>query len=248
MKKCVAYLRVSTENQVGEDKYGLDVQRKDIEVYAAKNDITIVDWFIEEGVSGGKLDRPELNRLLNGEVTNPPVEAVIVAKTDRLSRDIQMYYYIKLSLAKKNLELLSVQEDWGSYGMMSGMLEAMVVAFAEFERQMITTRTSNGRKAKAKTGGYAGGKAPLGYLVDDGKLVVDNETAEIVRGIFIGRENGQTYAQLSQELNNLGITTRTGSKWYPAQVGYIIKNKPLYEGMYKYSDDEWVQGVHESIL
>ena len=245
MKNIVAYLRVSTDGQVGDDKFGLEVQRADIEAYALKNDCNICDWFIEEGVSGGKLDRPELNRLLNGDITNPPVEAVIVAKTDRLSRDIQMYYFIKLSLKKRGFELISVQEDWGSYGVMAPMLEAMVVAFAEFERQMITTRTSNGRKAKAAKGGYSGGKPPYGYKVVDSELVINEDEAEVVRTIL---NSESSLRSLADYLNNHNIKTKSGAKWYAAQVGYIKNHRKLYEGMYKYGNGEWVTGTHKALI
>lgn len=245
MKNVVAYLRVSTDGQIGEDKYGLDVQRSDIETFALKNEYNICDWFIEEGVSGGKLDRPELNRLLNGDITNPPVEAVIVAKTDRLSRDIQMYYFIKLSLKKRGFELISVQEDWGSYGMMAPMLEAMVVAFAEFERQMITTRTSNGRKAKAAKGGYSGGKPPYGYNVIDSNLVINEDEGEVVKLIL---NSESTLRELAEHLNFNNIKTKSGAKWYAAQIGYVRKNRKLYEGFYKYGNEEWVTGTHKAII
>jgi len=248
MKNAIAYLRVSTENQVGEDKYGLDAQRNDITAYAAKNDITIIDWFVDEGVSGGKLDRPELNKIMSGELPEG-VTSVVVAKTDRLSRDIQLYYFIKLTLTKKNLEVLSVQEDWESYGIMAPMLEAMVIAFAEFERQMITSRTTNGRNIKASKGGYSGGKPPYGYLVTDGKLVIEPEEAEIVRGIFQLHEEGNVLRVIVEQLDGFGITTRKGGKFYPSTVGYIVRNKPFYQGLYQYGDMEaFVPGHHQAII
>lgn len=45
MKNVVAYIRVSTDGQTGEDKFGLDVQREQIEEYCRKNDMNIVRWF-----------------------------------------------------------------------------------------------------------------------------------------------------------------------------------------------------------
>lgn len=55
-----AYLRVSTDGQVGEDKYGLAAQRQAITDFAVANGIEIVQWYSDEGFSGATLDRPAL--------------------------------------------------------------------------------------------------------------------------------------------------------------------------------------------
>ena len=54
MKKAVGYCRVSTDGQVGEDKFGIDSQKEQILEYAKRNDYEILEWFIDEGVSGVK--------------------------------------------------------------------------------------------------------------------------------------------------------------------------------------------------
>ena len=57
MKRVVGYIRVSTDGQCGEDKFGLDVQRQSIQEYCSKHDMEIVRWFMDEGESGAK-ERP----------------------------------------------------------------------------------------------------------------------------------------------------------------------------------------------
>ena len=245
-RKAIAYLRVSTDNQVGPEKYGLDSQRKDIDDYARTHDYEIIEYFVEEGVSGGKLERPQLDRILYGEVKNPPVDTVIVAKTDRLSRDIQYYYFIKLMLKKRNLEVVSVNEDYNALGPMASMMEAMIVSFAEFERQMITSRTSKGREIKASKGGFSGGKKPFGYDVKDNELIINEKEAEVVRFIFDNSD--KSLRSLAKKLNEMEMFTTSGSNWYAAQVGYIRNRKPFYQGQYKYGDMDYVDGTHKAII
>lgn len=74
MKNVVAYIRVSTDGQTGEDKFGLDVQREQIEEYCRKNDMNIVRWFSDEGESGAKY-RPGFDEIVYGEVNNPPLRS-----------------------------------------------------------------------------------------------------------------------------------------------------------------------------
>ena len=63
MKRVVAYLRVSTEGQTGEDKYGLPAQREHITAYAAQEGLEIAQWYSDEGISGAMVDRPGLQEL-----------------------------------------------------------------------------------------------------------------------------------------------------------------------------------------
>lgn len=247
-KNVVIYIRVSTQGQVGEDSYGLDVQRKDCMKYCEDNDMNIVKIYQEEGVSGATLERPELTKLLNGEVTHPPIDAVVVPKTDRVARDVNLYYYIKYNLKKKNIDLISVQDDYSVYGAMGNIMESIIVSFAEFEKNMITSRTSNGRKEKSKTGGFSGGKPPYGYKAVENELVIVENEAAVIRDIFAARETGLSYRKIADALNELELTTKKGNQWYASNVSYIVKNEKFYRGFYKYGDGSWVEGVHKAIL
>ena len=100
MKNVIGYIRVSTDGQCGEDKFGLDVQREQISEYCKKNDFVITRWVMDEGESGAK-ERPGFDEIIYGDVSNPPHEAVVVAKSDRVARDINIYYYYKMMLTKK---------------------------------------------------------------------------------------------------------------------------------------------------
>lgn len=248
MKNVIAYIRVSTDGQCGEDKFGLDVQRKTIEEYCDKNDLTILKWYTDEGESGAK-ERPGFDEIVYGDVSNPPYEAVVVAKSDRVARDINIYYYYKMLLTKKNVSLISIAEDFGQFGVFANMLEAFTLCVAEMERDNINKRTSGGRKVKAARGGYSGGRPPYGYAPQNGKLVIVPEEAEVVRFVIEAKENGVTYQTICNSLNDAGKTNRSGTKFSISTLQVIIENKPLYQGMYRYGkDSEWTQGEHEPIL
>lgn len=248
--KAVAYCRVSTDGQVGEDKFGIDFQKEQITTYCEKHDIEIVGWFIDEGVSGAKERRPAFDRILQGEVSNPPVQYVIVAKTDRISRDINLYYSYKALLAKQNLEILSVAEDWSSADKLTAMiLENFLAMAATVERENIRVRTSGGRQQKAKMGGYAGGRPPYGYNTVGGRLVINDEEAEAVRLIFTMKDSGKTFQSICDAVNLRGYLTKSGKPFAISTIQVILGNRPLYEGKYRYGKGaEWIQGVHEPIL
>ena len=250
MKNVVAYCRVSTDAQAGEDKFGIEAQKEQIMRYCAKNEMQISNWYVDEGKSGAKEDRPEFDKLIYGtDVQNPPVEAVVVAKSDRVARDINIYFYYKHELLRKNMELISVTEDFGQLGVFSEALEALVLVMAKMERENITKRTSGGRAIKAAKGGYSGGRPPFGYKPVGGVLTIVPDEADIVRKIFKMKKDGATYKEICDVLNAEGKTNRSGTKFSISTIQTIFENENTYRGLYRYGKTgEWVKGVHEPIL
>lgn len=250
MENVVAYVRVSTDGQVGEDKFGIASQKDQIVAYCAKNDLNIVDWFIDEGISGTAVRRPQLDRLLSGEITNPPVSRVVMAKADRLARDINLYYTFKLSLMKLGLDIVSVSEDWSAQDKLTAMiLENFLAMAATLEKENIRVRTMGGRRQKAKSGGYSGGRAPMGYKIESGKMVINPEEVDAVRFIFREKEKGSTMLGTMNALNEHGYKTRNGKSFVISTVQSIWNNERTYRGEYKYGENgEWVKGEHEPIL
>lgn len=249
MKNVVAYIRVSTDGQAGEDKFGLEVQKQQIVEYCEKNGMNILKWYADEGESGAK-ERPGFDEIVYGEVSNPPVESVVVAKTDRVARDIEIYYYYKMLLRKKEIELVSIAEDFGQFGVFSNMLESFTLCVAQMERDNINKRTSSGRAVKSAKGGYSGGRTPFGYKPENGKMVIVPEEAEVVREIFRMKDGeGKTYKAVVERLNSEGKKNRSGTAFSISTVQTIYENKKVYQGLYRYGKQaDWVQGQHEAIL
>lgn len=249
MKRAVAYCRVSTAGQVGEGKFGIDEQRTKITEYCEKNDIEVVRWYIDEGVSGAELHRPALDRLLAGEETNPPIEYVVAAKADRISRDVTKYHVIKYLLQEQGIEILSATEDWNAQDkLMAMILENFLAMVAEIEKSHIRNRMSGGRMQKAAKGGYAGGKAPYGYKVEDGCLVIREDEAAAVREAYRLRGEGLTLRAIAEKMAS-EYKTRSGNPFAWSTVKGILDNEKTYRGWYRYgAGGEWVKGQHEPIL
>lgn len=249
LKSAIGYIRVSTEEQAGDDRYGIDSQRKEILSFADDNGFSIVDWKIDE-CSGVKDSRPEFDKILHGEeVTNPPFEAVIVFKNDRLARDTKLYFYYLYTLEKRNIKLLSTQENFAEGNDFANIYRSLLMFVAEQERKNIAIRTSKGRLIKAHYGGYSGGRCPYGYKIVNGVLTINEEERPIVECIFEEHEKGTNMLATAQVLREKGFTTRKGRDFQVSTIKSILGNRKLYEGMYKYGKDmNWVQGVHEPIL
>lgn len=181
----VAYLRVSTESQT--EKYGLDVQRQKILDYCERKGVEIDKWYIDGGYSGSKLDRPEINELLD-HAEKGLIGTVYIYKLDRMSRDVidtlNLFYKI---LPKYGVKVVSMTEDLRTDNPMDRVMLTMNAAMNQYEREVIRMRMTAGMIERVKKGFWmGGGRIPWGYYYDrnDGILHVDQNEAEMVRKAF----------------------------------------------------------------
>lgn len=248
-KRAVGYIRVSTLGQTRADRYGMEEQRDMITKYCDEHGLYIVGWYVDAGESGVKESRPALDSLLFGTLKNPAINYVICAKSDRMARDIKLYYYYLMLLEKKGIELISATEEIvnDSSGM-GAIYKSLMLFVAEQERKNITMRTSGGRSQKAKAGGYSGGRVPFGYKSVAGRLIIEPREADIVRQIYFLYSRGMAASAIAQYLNHQGVKGRNGEWIALSTIVGILKREKLYRGYYQYGNSGWVKGQQEPIL
>lgn len=248
MKKAIGYVRVSTEEQSGDDRYGIETQKRAISDYADKNGYEIITWMVDT-ISGAKDNRPELDKILYQPDSLPNFEAVIVFKNDRVARDTKLYFYYFYTLEKRNIKLLSTEEHFSEGDDFANIYRSLLMFVAEQERRNIALRTGKGRSLKARCGGYAGGNQPYGYCSNGGALVINEAEKPIVETVFYEHDvKGATLCDICDILSDKGYRTRKGKRFQPSTVRSILNNRRFYQGMYKYGDSGWVKGVHTPIL
>ena len=251
MTKAAGYLRVSTPGQAEDDRFGLADQRAAIESYAAKSGFEIVGWYADEGISGGTLDRPGLQALL-ADAAKGEFQAVVVAKMDRVARDLMAQLWIEKELLKAGVEIVSVAEPFRGQDPANVLFRQIIGAFAQFEKARIAERMTGGRKQKARQGGYSGGRPALGYKAArvEKALAVDEEEAETVRRLFALREEHPdwTLQRLADRLNSEGHRTKLGAEFKPMTVKRALDRRSLYEGEYCYSGIEVVHGKQPALI
>lgn len=74
--------------------------------------MTITKWYRDESVTNAE-EHPDFDEIVYGDCVNPPIEAVIVANSNRVAHDINVYYYYKMMLRKKDIKLISIAENFG---------------------------------------------------------------------------------------------------------------------------------------
>lgn len=247
--RAAGYLRVSTEQQVGPEHFGLDSQRAQIEAFATAHLYELVTWFEDAGLSGGTLDRPGLSACLDA-AAHREVDVVLVAKMDRLSRDVSDSLAIRSRLLLSNVQVVSVSEPYDPYDPTGLFMMHVITAMAQLEKSRIKDRLSGGRKAKARQGGYAGGRPALGYSATKGGkvLTVEPAGAAAVQRIYALRSEHLSMGKIAAVLNSEGITTAEGKTWHDNQVKRVLDREPLYSGRYVYASVTAVEGKQQAIL
>lgn len=147
--KVALYARVS---KVGKDvKQDPEVQLRDLREWCTSKNHRIVAEYIDQGVSGIKASRPELNRLMTAAGKDGGFDAVVVWRLDRFGRSLQHLQNAIASLRSSGVQFISLKEGFDLSTPMGKMFFAILGAIAEFERDLIAERIMAGlRHARAK--------------------------------------------------------------------------------------------------
>ena len=195
-KRVAIYVRVSTEEQAKEG-YGLDVQLKYCKHAIAAKELSHGWTFNEkliykdEGHSGSTLHRPALDKMM-ADVEKDKIDVVIVWRIDRLFRRMRFLLETVEKITEKGVMFQSASEPFDTTAV-GQMVFQIFGVLAEFERNLIKIRTSEGKLSSAESGNYVGGQQPFGYRVEEQyvdkrrvsrKLVICEEEAYWVRKMF----------------------------------------------------------------
>ncbi|HLE45363.1 MAG TPA: recombinase family protein [Thermoplasmata archaeon] len=248
----VAYLRVSTEDQAREG-FSLDAQRARIRAYCSARGYDLFEEFVDEGASGRTTNRPAFRAMMAAVRDGLPVEgrvvrigAVVVAKFDRLNRNLYDFLATQREMQRHEVAFASVDETVDTRGPFGRFFVQVIAAFAELESGIIGERVRHGMRQKAIQGGFNGMSAPFGYVVQRGGLVVNNREAVVVRQICFWKRAGKSLAWIANRLNEDGTQTKKGKRWSKRQVFRVVHN-PVYRGALHW-EDVVTPGAHEAIV
>lgn len=213
----------------------IDAQIRAIEEYADKNDIKIVNKFIDRAKSATSDKRPAFQEMIKYcEADNTGISMVIVHKLDRFSRDKYDLAMYKQKLKVKGIRVVSVLENLDN-SPESLILESVIEGMAQYYSANLAREVAKGQKENALKALHNGGDAPLGYDVAfDKTYLVNEEEAQAVKIIFDMYVNGYSYSNIIDKLNDLGYKTKRGNKFGKNSLHGILSNEK-YTGVYVFN-------------
>lgn len=230
------YGRVSTEEQAIRG-FSIEAQVDALKEYAKKNNMKIVDIYLDEGISGAKppLKRPALKRLLE-DVESGKIDMILFTKLDRWFRSVKEYFKVQDVLDNNKVEWKAIQEDYDTSTANGQMAITIFLAVAQNERDRTAERIKVvlEHKRKNKEACFGGQAIPFGYIKQEDRngkmrLVKDPET----------RQACQEFWDILIQSNNLNKAIRHMAHEYG-----IMKDWKSWKRM---TQSDFYCGIHRGV-
>ena len=247
--RCAIYTRKSTDEGLDMDFNSLDAQREACENYirsqVAKGWQILPERYDDGGFSGGNNNRPGLQKLLE-DCRQGKVDIIVIYKIDRLSRSLYDFAELSKLFDEYKVDFCSVTQEINTSTSAGRMMLNILMTFSEFERSIVTERIRDKMAATRRKGEWVGGTVPCGYKVENKKLVLVPERAEVVKRVFKRFIEIQSPKQITYELNQEGILTNQGKEWSVHHI-YRMLNNYTYIGKIYYKGEVF-DGKQERII
>jgi DNA invertase Pin-like site-specific DNA recombinase len=240
--RCAIYTRKSSEEGLEQDFNSLHAQREACAAYvlsqASEGWTALADEYDDGGLSGGSLERPALQRLLQ-DIAGGRVDIVVVYKVDRLTRSLLDFAKLVEAFDGAGVSFVSVTQSFNTTTSMGRLTLNMLLSFAQFEREVTAERIRDKIAASKARGMWMGGTPPLGYAPDGRSLAIVDEHAALIRSTYDRYRRLGNVRHLAEELEAEAIltpvrTTSTGKTFGGCAFSrgqlYAILRNPIYVG------------------
>lgn len=246
------YLRYSSHNQ---DEFSIEGQRQECQIFAEKNNYTIVAEYCDRAKSGTKDDRKEFLKMIE-DSKKGLFDSILVYKLDRFARNRYDSVMYKQQLKKLNIRVLSAIENL-SDGKESVILESVLEGMAEYFSLNLGENVKRGMSVNADNCYYNGGTVPVGLKLKTIEIpnpanaskpiikkryVIDEEKAPFIEKIFQMYIERNTMASIINYLNRMGVKTANNKEFNRSSIRRILTNKK-YVGVYSYNGVETKEGI-----
>lgn len=258
IKNCAIYTRKSTDERLDMEFNSLDAQREACLNYIASQKsegwVPVLDEYDDGGFSGGNMDRPALMRLME-DIKAGKIQTVVVYKIDRLTRSLMDFAKLVEVFDAHGVTFVSITQSFNTTTSMGRLTLNVLLSFAQFEREVAGERIRDKIAASKRKGMWTGGTVPLGYDVENRKLVVNTDEAARVRHIFQRYLELGNLNDLYQDLNRRNVKGKPrklkNGLQEPAPFGsstiqYLLSN-PTYIGKVRHKGHIH-EGQHEPII
>ncbi len=257
--RCAIYTRKSSEEGLEQDFNSLDAQREACEAYIASQKHEgwklLPDRYDDGGTSGGHLDRPALQRLMQA-VDNKRVDQIVVYKIDRLTRSLADFAKLVERLGQAEASFVSVTQSFNTATSMGRLTLNVLLSFAQFEREVTAERIRDKIAASKRKGLWMGGNVPLGYQADGRTLKIDLEETATVKALYDLYLKRGLIRVVKEYAEKMGLRSRRRvrgagrvSGGIPFDRGHIhhILSNPIYAGRIRHKGQVY-DGQHPAII
>lgn len=235
------YERLSRDDELQGESNSIINQKKILEEYASKNNLSNIIHFTDDGISGTQFDRPGFMAMMNG-VNQGNIGCIIVKDMSRLGRDYLKVGQCMEILRQKGVRLIAINDNVDSF-----YREDDFTPFRNIMNEWYARDTSrkiqSTFKSKGESGKHTASTPPYGYIKDEkdkNKWIVDEKAAEVVRRIFnmTMQSNGPYRIAKILESEKVDIPA-----YHQQKLGYGLYQSKNFEHPYR-----WCSSTIASIL
>lgn len=232
--------RYSTDNQ---NPDSIEVQVEKCTQYCHSRNIPILGVFADYAVSGMKDTRPQYEAMMR-QLRQGLADTVVIYDQSRMFRKMTLWFAFRDELAAIGSSVISVTQPQIGKDLRDPtnfVTEGSMALFNQMHALITRQKVMEKMRFMARNGQHTGGKPALGYNVQDGRLVICEEEAVIVRRIFAEYAGGKSYRDIIAGLNADGLTTKRGSPFGANSLHDLLHNEKyigtLVYGQAPYRED-----------
>ena len=272
------YCRLSLEDGRENESMSISNQKLMLKDYAEKNGMFQYEYYVDDGYTGRNFNRPSFQRMI-ADIEAGKVGCVITKDLSRLGRNyIEAGSYIEIFFPKHNVRYIAVTDGVDSLTRQEMDITPFKNILNDMYSRDISKKVLAGRMTRSRQGKYGGGPTPLGLMRDpddNGHLILDPETAPVIRKIYDLALDGWGCMRIAKKLmeDRVPITRVKGNTecdinyyaWGSARISHILRN-PFYKGAHLVcrthqkgirsntydiiprEDWEVIEGCHEAII
>lgn len=273
-KDIVGYIRLSVLNR--EPHGSVENQKLIIEEWGRQHQIPIMRYYIDNGFSGKRFNRPAFQEMLR-DIEKGKIDCVIVKDLSRLGRDyITVGYYLEMFFPSKNVRFVSINDQFDTIDGITNrdksayIQSSTCVPLINLFNEQVSIETKMKVEVildmKAQHGEFIGPRAPFGYQKSNenpSQLILDPVAAVIVRKIFEMAASGTGVTGIVRYLNERGLPTPIqyarsnglsgnyddgDGNWNSRSVKYILTNRTYTGMLVQGKEKRVVEATHEPLV
>ena len=237
------YCRLSRDDERAGESVSIENQKELLSRHAREQGWMIIDYYVDDGVSGTTFDRPGFNRLVQ-DARDGKINIALCKDLSRLGRDyIEAGKYTDIVFPSMGCRFIALNDGVDTARKNDEMIVILKNVMNDLYARDTSAKIKAVKRSSFQAGKYVGCYAPYGYLKspeDKHVLVIDPATAPVVKRIFDLRCQGFGYRKIAAVLNGEGIPTprdyyylQTGSQnprgetpyWSDMTVKAILRNE-----------------------
>ena len=233
MKTAVIYARYSSDSQT---EQSIEGQIRICNQYAEKNDLIVVEQYIDRATTGTNDNRAAFQQMLR-DSKRKQWSVVIVYKLDRFARNKYESVVNRKKLTDNGVELVSAMENIPDTPE-GKLFLAVIEGFNEYFSDDLRQKVNRGLRESWLKGNATGGTPPYGYIIQDKKYVIDESEAAVVREVFMKYAQGFKANAIADDLKIRNVRRKNGKHITQKDV-YVILHDKRYTGVVTHKGEEY---------